>query len=63
MPLVWVYPDTQAIIDCTYGSKSQYVCRNWRDIVKELHYYLTHSREYPLGIAEINNINLWLNNE
>lgn len=63
MPLVWIYPDTQAITDCTYGSKGQYVCKNWRDIVKELHYYLTHSPEYPIGMTEINDIRSWLNQE
>ena len=63
MPLVWIYPDTQAITDCTYGSKGQYVCRNWRTIVKELHYYLTHSAEYPIGVNEMNDIRGWLNQE
>lgn len=63
MPLVWIYPDTQAITDCTYGSKGQYVCRNWRDIVKELHYYLTYSPEYPIGVTETNDIRSWLNQE
>ena len=63
MPLVWIYPDTQVITDCTYGSKGQYVCRNWRTIVKELHYYLTHSPEYPIGVTEINDIKSWLNQE
>lgn len=63
MPLVWTYPDTQVITDCIYGSKKQYICRNWRNIVKELHYYMTHSSEYPIGIGEMNDIKNWLNQE
>lgn len=62
-PLVWSYPDTRAITECTYGSRGQYVCRNWRDIVKELHYYLTQSPEYPIGITELNDIKSWLNHD
>ena len=62
-PLVWEYTDTQVITDCTYGKKSQYECRNWRNIVKELHHYLTVSPEFPIGITEVNNIKGWLNKE
>lgn len=62
-PLVWIYPDTQAITDCIYGSNNQYICKNWRGIVKELHYYLTRTPEYPVGISELNNITQWLNDE
>lgn len=62
-PLVWVYSDTQAITTCIYGKNSQYVCRNWRDLIKELHYYVTAKPEYPIGISEINDIKNWLNNE
>lgn len=63
LPLVWSYPDTQATDDCIYGTKGQYLCRNWRGIVKELDYYLTHQAEYPIEITSINNINKWLNKE
>lgn len=62
-PLVWVYPDTQISTDCIYGSVNPYVCRNWRGIVKELHYYLTNTPEYPIKITELNNIRQWLNDE
>ncbi len=62
-PLVWKYPDTKAIKDLTYGKNNQFMCKNWRSIVKELDYYLTNRPEYPIGINSINNINDWLNNE
>lgn len=62
-PLVWEYPDTKTITDCTYGKNGQYICRNWRGIVRELNYYLTNKTEYPIGIVETNNIKLWLDNE
>ena len=62
-PLVWIYPDTQTITDCIYGNNNQYICKNWRDIVEELHYYLTNKPEYPLDICELNNIKVWLDNE
>lgn len=62
-PLVWDYNDTQVTVDCTYGKRNQYECRNWRNIVKELHYYLTTNPEFPIGITEINNIKEWLNKE
>lgn len=62
-PLVWTYTDTQAITDCVYGSNVYHICRNWRNIVKELHYYMTHTSEYPIGISKLNNIKMWLNNE
>jgi hypothetical protein len=60
-PLIWEYPDTQVITDCVYGKNNQYKCRNWRNIVKELHYYLTSNSEYPIGIKPINNLKTWLN--
>lgn len=62
-PLVWEYPDTQAITSCTYGKRGQYECKNWRTIVKELHYYMENHSEFPIGIAEVNNIKGWLNKE
>ena len=61
-PLVWEYNDTKVIIDLTYGDNNQYKCRNWRNIVKELDYYIRNTPELPLNIKEINNITYWLNN-
>lgn len=60
-PLVWEYPDTQVTVEINYGKKDQYHCKNWREIVKELHYYLTKMPEYPVGISEVNNLKTWLN--
>ena len=60
-PLVWEYKDTQLITDITYGKAGQYECKNWRNIVKDLHYYMTQSSELPIGISEINDIKEWLN--
>lgn len=64
-PLVWEYPDTQVITDVIYGKNKDIICRNWRNIVKELHFYMTTGREYPIGIStkEPNNIIKWLNGE
>ena len=60
-PLVWEYSDTQAITTCVYGKNGQYECRNWREIVKELHHYMTDNSEFPIGIGEMNDIRDWLN--
>lgn len=64
-PLVWEYVDTQVITDVVYGKNKDIICRNWRNIVKELHFYMTTGSEYPLGITtkEPNNIIKWLNGE
>ena len=64
-PLVWEYDDTSAITDLTYGKNSQYNCRNWRQILEELNYYLTSPQAVPIGInqVETNNIVKWLNNK
>lgn len=64
-PLVWEYNDTQVITDVIYGKNKDIVCRNWRNIVKELHFYMTTCSEYPIGIVtkEPNNIIKWLNGE
>lgn len=62
-PLVWEYTDTRCEIDCTYGKNGEYVCRNWRNIVSELDYYMKHSLDYPIGITDINDIKKWLNDE
>lgn len=60
-PLVWEYPDTEAVTSCIYGKSKQYECRNWREIVRELDYYMKSRPKYPLGIEDINNIVKWLN--
>lgn len=62
-PLVWEYRNTQTINDCSFGEFGQYKCRNWRNIVYDLHNYLTSRPEYPKGIGELNIIEKWLNNE
>lgn len=62
-PLIWIYPDTQVITDCTYGEDHQYKCRNWRSMVKKLNYYLTNHPALPIGIHTTNNIKEWLNKE
>lgn len=62
-PLVWEFTDTQCIQDKEYGKKGQFKCPNWRNKVKELHYYLTEKPKYPIGIKEVNSITEWLNNE
>ena len=64
-PLVWEYKDTQVIIDCFYGKNKQYECKNWRNILKDLHYYLSNKPEYPIGIDDDNEncIDNWLNRE
>ena len=47
------------------GKNGQYVCRNWRNIVKDLHYYLTESPSVPLGITVTvpNDLIKFMNNE
>lgn len=63
-PLVWEYKDTKAITNLTYGRKSEYICRNWREIVKEMDYYLKENPKTPIGISdtEPNDIINYLNN-
>lgn len=58
-PLVWEYPDTQAIADVEYGEVK---CPNWRSIVTELDYYLNSNSLTPKGIVNngVNNIVEWL---
>lgn len=58
-PLVWEYPDTQTITDSEYGNIK---CRNWRNIVTELDYYLNNNSLTPKGIISngVNNIVEWL---
>lgn len=64
-PLVWEYADTFSTTDIMYGKQGQYVCRNWRNIVKELHYYLTETPVVPQGINVTipNDLIKYLNNE
>ena len=64
-PLVWEYKDTFCINDITYGKQGQYKCRNWRNVVKELHYYLTERPLVPQDINIIisNDLVKYLNNE
>lgn len=64
-PLVWEYADTFRTTDIMYGKQGQYVCKNWRNIVKELHYYLTETPIVPQGINVTipNDLIKYLNNE
>jgi hypothetical protein len=65
MPLVWEYKDTFCNTDITYGKQGQYKCRNWRNIVKELHYYLTYNPTVPIDINVTlpNDLIKFMNNE
>lgn len=60
IPLIWEYPDTKSPVTCYYGKNNQIECKNWREIVKELNYYLTNNPRMPKGIKNINNITEWL---
>lgn len=55
VPLLWEYPDTIIESDIEY---KDFKCRNWRNIVKELHYYMNNNVVVPKGITldEPNNI-------
>lgn len=61
-PLVWEFPQTQAITDLKLG---EHKLRNWRGIARELNTYLTKDYEVPIDINMnlINNISKWLENE
>lgn len=61
-PLVWTFPQTQSICSLEIGDHK---LRNWREIVVELHGYLSESRQVPVGIDQcgLNNITEWLENE
>ena len=63
IPLVWNYPDTTKQGELVYGRRQQYKCRDWRTILKELHYYLTTETTVPIGIEfkSANSIVEWLN--
>ena len=61
-PLVWNYPSTKATVDLFYGRKDQVKCKNWRNILKELNYYLEKRPPVPIGISTtVNDLNFWLN--
>lgn len=64
-PLVWEYKDTFATTDLVYGKKNQIICRNWRNIVADLHYYLTQTPSVPkdINVTIPNDIIKFLNNE
>lgn len=61
-PLVWEFPQTQAITDLKLG---EHKLRNWRGIAEELNTYLIKDYEVPVDINMnlINNISKWLENE
>lgn len=61
-PLVWTFPQTQAVADLEIGS---YKLRNWRGIAEELNAYLTREHDVPLGIdtSLTNDISKWLEYE
>lgn len=64
-PLVWEYKDTFATTDLVYGKNNQIICRNWRNIVTDLHYYLTQTPNVPkdINVTIPNDIIKFLNNE
>lgn len=49
-PLVWNYSDTKAIVDCIYGKNNNIICKNWRNIILDLWYYINSNSEYPIDI-------------
>lgn len=59
-PLVWEYPDTKCETNMKYGDTE---CRNWRNIVKDLDFYIKNPQKSPIGIIEDkpNDIVRWLN--
>ena len=50
-------------MNCYYSGNGGIECKNWREIVKELNYYLTIKPIVPIGIGRINNIIKWLKHE
>ena len=48
-PLVWNYRDTKKEETLYYGSK-KIECKNWREILTELSYYLKNKPQVPIGI-------------
>jgi len=51
-PLAWEYKDTKSITDLAYGRNGEYLCKNWRNIVKELDCYLKENPKVPVGVSE-----------
>lgn len=63
-PMIWSYPDTKAEVDVIYGDLNKKLCKNWRNILPDLDYYLKHpSSQYPRWVECINNIKTVLNND
>lgn len=62
-PLVWTYRDTKCKDDLYYGKNGNIVCRNWRNIVNELDYYIKNNLVHPININDDNDIIEWLNKE
>lgn len=58
-PLVWEWPLTHALGDIKFENL---VLPDWRNKVKELHYYLTISNNHKIGIntTTTNNIKTWI---
>lgn len=62
-PLVWEYEDTTKEGNLLYTSSTNYtyVCKDWREILKELNFYTNNPESVnPIGIKEINSITDWL---
>lgn len=62
-PLLWTYNDTKNESDIRYGRNGQILCRHWKNIVKELDFYMNNHTEHPMEIKEDNDIISWLNKE
>lgn len=62
-PLVWEYKDTAAEVDLTYGRNHDILCRSWRNILPEMHSYLTESPMYPKYVKKVNDIVDLINNQ
>lgn len=62
-PLIWEYDDNFCITSKMYGKNSQIKCLSWREVLKELDYYIKCSPQYPLNINPINSITEWLNKQ
>lgn len=60
-PLVWTYRDTKCNDDISYGKNGNIICRNWRNIVSELDYYIKNNPSHPIDINDDNDIIKWLN--
>ena len=61
--LVWTYADTTATEDLVYGKFCKLLCRNWRNIIKDLYRCIEENRKLPIGIKSNNDIVEWLNKE